>query len=281
MNIERFAVESEVAALLLRRGDLAGARQKLNEALRRDPFDTRARMFLFQLHCIDAAWEKAMGQLHALARLDGEARMMAFAYGRLIEAERTREATLSPGGGRAPLLVPSPPWAEDFVAAVEAELNGEAHQAQVLRERALEICPDSPGQADGRAIAHIYDPDHRFGPLLEIVVGGRWSLAPFALIETLMIEPPCDLRDQVWAPATVRLRDGAAFAGFVPARYPVSRDRSDPNEKLGRTTTWTDTACGLRGQGQRIWAFADHTEVSVLSLRRLTLTTPAPVHQEA
>ena len=75
---------------LLRAGDLQGARAALIETVKRAPTDQSARLYLFQLLCLQGDWDKALTHLRTLASLSAEAQMLSVNYAMAIEAERSR-----------------------------------------------------------------------------------------------------------------------------------------------------------------------------------------------
>jgi protein involved in temperature-dependent protein secretion len=254
---------------LLANGDIDGARSALVEAVRKQPADQRARMFLLQLLVICGEWDKAVTQANALAGLSPEAMLLAALVKQLVEAERQREAAFA---GEVPVtvLVNSSPWVEDAALAIGALARGEIAQASALREKAFEAAPDTLGECDGKGFGWIADADPRFGPCLEAMIGGRWGLIPFEAISTLESKGAVDLRDLVWLPVELSLRSGQAAAGFIPTRYPGSAGAA-PMLRLARGTKWREGRAGDEGLGQRLLAFDDGDEIPLLSLRRLTM----------
>jgi type VI secretion system protein ImpE len=257
-----FTSETQVSACLAM-GDAAEARRLLVEAIRARPDDQRARMFLFQLLCVEGAWDKARGQLRALGELSPGARMLAAAYDQTIGGEQARARVFS-GEEDASLLVDAPAWAVDVVAALTAD----AADAASLRTAAFDACPDVAGEVDGRLFDFLFDGDGRFGPMFEAIVAGRWGLVPFAAVEEISTEGPVDLRDLVWLPAEIRFRQGPALAAMLPARYPGTEQASDADLRLGRRTEWQEDAGVVRGIGQRVWTTSAGEDVGMLSFRR-------------
>jgi type VI secretion system protein ImpE len=98
---------------------------------------------------------------------------------------------------------------------------------------------------------------------------------PYSRLREISLEPPADLRDQVWMPAHFVWQNGGDSVGFIPARYPGSAT-GDPAIALGRRTEWRDDPLWPTGQGQRMLA-TDAGETALLDLRRLTIAEPAPL----
>lgn len=252
-------------AQLLAAGDVAEARRQLVQGVRDRPADQRARMFLFQLLCVEGEWEKARAQLRALAELSPEAQMLAAAYGQAIEGEQARARAFA-GEEAASLLIEAPAWAEALVSAIA---TGEPDAA------ALDACPDTPGDVDGRPFDFLFDGDARFGPMFEAIVAGRWGLIPFAMVEEISTEGPVDLRDLVWLPAEIRFRQGPALAAMLPVRYPGTEREPEGGLRLARMTEWREAGGLVRGNGQRVWTTGEGEDVGILSFRRIRFADPS------
>ena len=82
-----------------------------------------------------------------------------------------------------------------------------------LRADALGAAPATAGSLDGTEFEWIADADSRLGPVLEVVINGRYGWAPFSELTQVTIEAPADLRDMVWAPAQLTLLNGGADRG--------------------------------------------------------------------
>lgn len=256
--------------LLLKSGDLDGARAALIETVKSAPADVPARMFLFQLLCVLGDWDRARTQLRSLAQLSPEAQMLSVAYNQVIEAELTRAAAFK-GEGQPALLVGSSPWAGDLAAALGAFAQGRTEEGEQRRAQAFDAAPDTPGELDGVAFDYLGDADPRFGPCLEAIVAGRWGLLPLDSLASIRSEGPKDLRDVVWLPVEIGFKSGQSVAGFLPARYPGSETAEDADLRLARRTDWIDSPAGQIGLGQHLLGLSGGEERGVLELRRLVL----------
>ncbi|SFH79695.1 type VI secretion system accessory protein TagJ [Albimonas pacifica] len=259
----------------LKGGDLDGALAELTADVRRAPGDARLRVFLFQLLCLRGEWRRALVQLRTCATLDPEAETMARAYREAIACELWREEVFA--GRRTPVVVGEPaPWTAWLVEALRRDAAGEAAAADALRAQAFEAAPATPGAAQGAPFAWIADADPRLGPVLEIVVDGRYLWAPFSALAALRAEPPADLRDRVWTPVSVTWAAGGETVGLVPTRYaPAPGATPAPAHRLAGATDWVmdgeRVVCGL---GQRLLV-TDAAEHALMDLRALSLDQPA------
>ena len=258
----------------LKGGDLDGALAELTAQVRRAPSDARLRVFLFQLLCLRGEWLRALAQLRTCATLDPAAETMARAYREAIACEIWREQVFA--GRKSPGTVGEPaPWTAWLVEALRLDPT-DASAAEALRAKAFEAAAASSGTLDGAAFQWIADADPRLGPVLEIVVDGRYVWAPFSAIAALKAEPPADLRDRVWTPVTVTWAAGGETVGLVPTRYaPAPGATPSPEQLLGAATGWhmqgERVVCGL---GQRLLV-TDAAEIALMDLRALALDQPA------
>lgn len=264
----------------LKAGDPDAALADLTARVRRAPGDPRLRVFLFQLLAVLGHWERALAQLEVAGELDAGTLGMVNTYRDALRCEALREAVFA--GTRDPLLMGEPSdWMAWLLQALKLDAQGEAGQAQGLRERALEAAPTTAGRIDDTDFAWIGDADARLGPMLEAVIQGRYFWVPFHLIRALRLEAPADLRDLVWAPAYLTWANGGETVALLPARYPGTTASSDGRLRLARLTEWVEQDAGLfTGQGQRLLV-TDQDEYPFLGLRNLELATAVDTAPDA
>ncbi len=257
----------------LRDGDPQAAIKHLQSQIRSQPADAKLRVFLYQLLCVQRDWSRALNQLTVACELDPGTLPMVQAYRETIQCERLREQVFK--GQKAPLLFGEPEtWTALLVEALLREGRGEPDDAARLREQAFDQAPTTAGQAQGdgepQAFAWIADADMRIGPVLEAVVNGRYYWVPFSRLSKVSIEPPADLRDRVWMPATLEFSNGGEVVAFLPTRYAGS-NLTDPLLALARKTEWSEPRPGLFvGNGQRMLA-TDIGDLALMDLRSITL----------
>ncbi len=259
---------------LLRSGDLAGAMDALTAQVRKEPGDARLRVFLFQMLCLRGEWKRAVQQLKVCAELDPKAQTMAQAYREAILAEAFREQVFA--GRRQPLVFGQPQeWMALMIGALAEDAAGRSAEAAAMRARALDAAPAAPGQINGQPFVWLADADTRLGPVLEVVMNGKYYWMPFTALAAVRMDPPADLRDAVWMPAHLTLATGGEQVALIPTRYPGTVASSDAAAMLARTTQWQDMGHGgFAGIGQRLLA-TDGGDVPLMDLRSLTLE-PGP-----
>lgn len=268
------------AESLIKQGKPADALAALEAEVRAKPGDAKLRVFLFQLLCVLGRWERALQQLEVAAQMEPKNLLMAQACRQAIICEKLREEVFA--GKRAPMIVGKPAeWVGLMLQAARLNASGEHRAASEMRARALESAPATSGTIEvggggTESFEWIADADSRLGPMLELIVDGRYYWAPFERIRELKIESPADLRDMVWAPAQLTWSTAAATVAFVPTRYIASDRSSEGLLQLARTTEWSELFAGeYAGLGQRVLA-TDAGEYPILSCRKLTLNSTAP-----
>ncbi|RMF37462.1 MAG: virulence protein SciE type [Alphaproteobacteria bacterium] len=259
---------------LLKSGDVSGALKELAKAVRAKPSEARLRIFLFQLLCVTGDWDRAIRQLKLSAELDPAAVPMAQAYREAIICELYREKVFA--GEKAPLVFGQPHrWIALMIEALRPLAAGEVSRAADLRAEAFELAPAVPGQADEKPFAWIADADSRLGPVLEVIVDGKYYWAPFGAIASLSFDEPSDLRDRVWTPVEIRWANGGEVIGFIPTRYPFTARDGDDAQRLARATAWRDLGAETyAGLGQRVLA-TDADDLALMDLRRVSFDTGA------
>ncbi len=257
------------AEQLLREAQPEAALKALQDEIRNRPADAKLRVFLFQLLCVLGRWERAMQQLQVIGELDAAALPMVQAYREAIHCEGLRDAVFA--GRKVPLLFGEPEeWLALLVEALLKDGQGQAADAQHLRERAFELAPATAGQADGQAFEWIADADMRLGPLLEALINGRYYWVPWSRLQAVRLEAPADLRDRVWMPAQLMFSNGGEVAALLPTRYPGSA-AAEPELQLARATRWLEREGGQYiGLGQRMLT-TDVGDLALMDLREIEL----------
>ncbi|MEN9365843.1 MAG: hypothetical protein RL489_201 [Pseudomonadota bacterium] len=285
------AAAAEDAARRVAAGDLAGALASLQQQVRRQPADARLRIFLFQLLVLLRQWPRAAQQLVLCGELDAGALAMVATCREALQAEQVREAVMS--GRTTPLVFGEPPaWIGLLAEALAADGRGDAAVAAVLRARALEQAPACSGTLDGRPFAWLADADSRLGPVLEVMMRGRYGWLPLQALRRIEIDAPEDLRDLVWLPARLTFVSGGETVALLPVRYAPDADADSEGEgeggdpatlrdarRLARRTDWIALAPQhqpdqFRGLGQRLLC-TEAEERGLLEVREIVIDAPA------
>lgn len=230
--------------------------QALMQQIRQHPADTRLRVHLAQLCMLLGQWERALGQLQAVALAQASALPFAQTYREAIRCEHVR-ARVFAGETPPPVLGEPRPWLALLGQALAHRARGEHAAADALQVQAFEQAEPTAFRIDGTHSEWIADADTRLGPCCEILLDGQYYWLPFEDIESLRIEPPADLRDLVWLPAQLTLRNGGQHPVLLPVRYPGTESRTEDSLRRAASTEWQPLGeHGWAGLGQRLWASA-------------------------
>ncbi len=255
---------------LLKSGDLDATLAALQAEVRAKPADAKLRIFLFQLLCVMGDWKRAVTQLKVSAELDALATPMAQTYREGIICEAYRDRVFA--GEKDPLVFGEPQeWVALLIEAMKALAGGRPTEAAAVRDRAFDLAPAVSGTLNGEPFEWIADADMRLGPVLEAVVNGRYFWMPYNTIAKITAEAPKDLRDCVWTPVNIVLKNGGDIVALIPTRYAGTAEHGTPAQKLARATDWVDAGAEtFVGRGQRLLA-TDAGETALMDLRELVI----------
>jgi type VI secretion system protein ImpE len=254
----------------LREGNPEQALKQLQDRVRKNPADAKARVFLFQLLSVMGEWDRALTQLNVAGDLDPAALPMVQTYREALRCEVLRKDIFA--GNRSPLVFGDPEeWIARMVQALQLTASGQHVEAERQRGEALEHAAAVAGEIDGQRFEWIADADSRLGPVCEAIIDGKYYWVPFSRLQAVKVEPPEDLRDCVWAPAHLTYANGGETVALLPARYPGSEKSADGALRLGRKTQWDQAGEGTYvGLGQRMFA-TDQGEYALLDVRQIRL----------
>lgn len=259
------------AAEALKQGRLAEALKAAEDGVRNEPASGKARVLLSQVLAVMGVWDRCAAQLEVAGKLEAGNLLMASVCRHLVTCEGFRRDVFA--GKRQPLLMGEPEaWVAMMVQALGQTAGGQHAAAAALRARALEEAPARGGTINGQRFEWAADADSRLGPILEVMVDAKYYWVPMTRVASVKVEPPADLRDVVWAPATFAWTTGATQEGFIPTRYVGSESAEDDMVRLSRKTAWAplggDATGEFAGLGQRMLA-TDGGEVPILEVRSL------------
>lgn len=259
----------------LKSGDLEATLQALQNRVRNNPADAKLRIFLFQLLCVIGDWNRAITQLKVSAEMDPLAIPMAQAYREAIICEVYRGKVFA--GEKTPVIFGEPPtWIAPLLEALRVQASGNPEAAAKLREQAFSDAPASGGTLNGAPFDWVADADMRLGPVLEVIIDGRYYWMPFESLRSIVIEEPEDLRDSVWVPASITVAAGGEKVALIPTRYVDTAENGTPAQKLSRETVWRDEGAEtFIGHGQRVFA-TDQGDTALMDVRTLTIGEAQP-----
>ncbi len=247
--------------------------EKAKLEVKKNPTDVKSRVLYFQLLSIFGKWKESLAQLGIMSELgDDETALTAMVYKPLPECEIIREGVFHEGND--PLVLGKPEkWLGMLVKANQLSIKSEHKAACALRRKAYDESPAYAGTINGEEFSWIADMDSRLGPVLEVIINGKYYWTSFANIKSLKISAPVEVRDFVWCPASFTWTNGGDAVGFIPSRYVDSSNSDDDDLRVARKTIWNerykDFYCGL---GQRMFT-TDKSEYSLLDVRNVEFKT--------
>ncbi len=250
---------------LLRQGNLSECKARLFSQIKHSPADPALRVFLFQLACVEQDWKRALSQLEVLRSLSEANLPLVNTYSSLIEHEQKKQQVLS-GESPCPCFGLRPDWMQHFYSALTLHHQGKVDEAKAAALKGAETAPLLSGSVDGNRFEWLTDGDMRFGPLFEIIISSGYFHLPYNEVKRIDFEAVEDLRDIVWRPATVTLKNNAQFIVFFVVRYPATAATTAP-QKLARECVWlTPVTDFYTGQGQRV-LISDKDEFPLLNIQ--------------
>ena len=104
---------------------------------------------------------------------------------------------------------------------------------------------------------------------MEVIIRADYLWLALEDIVRLEIRPPRTLRDLLWIPGKLELREQQTIDVFIPVQYYGSSDHAEDPVKLGRMTVWENVGEETNlGKGQRTFLI-DGEERSLLEIRNV------------
>jgi type VI secretion system protein ImpE len=171
---------------------------------------------------------------------------------RLLAADDTRHA-----GAKPQFLIDPPDHVRRRVQARDLLSTGRDDEAVHLIDDADEDAAWLEGYVDGRPFEGWRDADDLLGPVLEAFHGDRYVWIPVEQIRKLRLEPGDEIRDTLYRPATVSLRDGSQWEIDLPALYMGTAEHPEEGIRTGAGVDWVDRGGLVRGLGARTYLFGE------------------------
>ncbi|WP_448213867.1 type VI secretion system accessory protein TagJ [Colwellia sp. MEBiC06753] len=253
------------AESLLHEGNLSECKDQLFGEIRKDPSNINLRIFLFQLACVSCDWERAKNQLNVLKEMSDATLAMVSTYEQLIGCEQKRINVLS--GNKEPTCFGEPAqWLAFYTQGYQQYINGHFDQSLTLIEKGADLAPAISGTINNsESFAWLSDGDIRFGPSFEVMLNGNYYRLPFEYIKEINFEPIEDLRDVVWRPANLTLKNNGQLIIFMPMRYPIHANTTD-EQLLAKVCDWHEPIANYYvGNGQKV-LITDASEYPLMNI---------------
>lgn len=169
----------------------------------------------------------------------------------ILSAEAQRRRVLA-GGEPADLPHGSSAAVAHCQAALLALGRGDRSGAEREVQASRAAAPRLAGDVDDTPFSELRDVDDPLGPVLELLLPGRYQWVPLEGVAWIEVLPIRTFLDFLWVPAHVELRTGVEIRAHIPGIYAGTGAREDDRLRLGRETAWEAVTPGLsRAFGQR------------------------------
>lgn len=230
------------------------------------PADPAARRLLVDLLAFAGRLDDACSHLDSIHSDEPDWPEVERNLRRLFRAERRRSEEDRPPQIRPE---PAPKHASRRWLAMKAIRKARPDDAIRCIDAADKVSPEIRGFLDGQEFAGLRDADDRFGSVLEAFLGGEYLWFAWESLRKVAITSATVMLDQLYRPAVVTLKDGAAIAVHLPMVYPRSH-RGDDAFALG---TETDHICPDGGPtrcvGGKMLLIGDEDEVPLAECRMI------------
>ena len=190
-------------------------------------------------------------------------------YRGILRAEASRRQ-LFQGQSRQPkFLSEPPPYTALHLKALTEIIQQHFDEAERSLRKSSDLRKTLGGQIDETHFDDFKDGDDLIGPFLEVIIRADYLWLALEDIVRLEIRPPRTLRDLLWIPGKLELREQQTIDVFIPVQYYGSSDHAEDPVKLGRMTVWENVGEETNlGKGQRTFLI-DGEERSLLEIRNV------------
>jgi type VI secretion system protein ImpE len=248
-------------------GRLSDAVSAAIDAVKAAPADRGKRWLLAELLAVAGDTERADKHFDFLTTGSEKPELSALLGRQLLRAETARREVFTQG--RVPEFLTQPPdHAKLSLEALIALRDGKAEEALAKLNEAEAARPTVSGTFNGTAFTGLRDLDDITAGVFEVFTShGNYYWVPFETVELVECRAPSRPKDLLWRSCHMIVKDGPDGEVYLPALYPGSHSAAEDDLKMGRRTSYTDTA-PVRGTGLRELLIGDgvHTLMEVETL---------------
>lgn len=238
---------------LFAQGNLTALHEQVAQDIRQNPRDAASRALFAQVLCLEGEWERADKQANALMSLHPASAVFCSTLGKLIRAERRREAMFR-ADAPPTWFGEKPEWADLFAGALAAYAREGLQAGAEASARLTEALPETKAVLSRGASPWILDGDARLAGVLELLVGDTHGVVDLSVVRSMELAAPTHPVELLWAHVRLQLKNGEVMVGRMPGRYPLINGKLDSELLMMRSSAWTECGAGLYiGSGQRCW----------------------------
>lgn len=249
-------------------GNLKGAIEASLSAVKNNPTDEKARIFLFELSCFSGDWDRAARQLDVIGHQSATALIGSQIYRQNFHAERDR-AELFAKGKRPEFVMPAPDYVERLYAANNLVREGKTAEARAILDEIEENRPAFACKVNGAEKEDFRDYNDLTMCVFEAIIKEAYVWLPMEQIVKIEFFEKKTLRDVFWRQAKVEVKNGLIAEIFLPALYANSWKSGDDQVRLGRANNWLDAGDEIYvGEGLRTY-FSNGEAVPILDINEI------------
>ena len=249
-------------------GNLTGAIESAIQAVKNNPTDAAARIFLFELSCFSGDWDRAERQLDVIGHQSADALIGSQIYRQNFHAERDRLDVFTKGK-RPEFMMPPPDYVEELYAANNLFREGKTAEARELLDKIEEERPAFACKVNGEEKEDFRDYNDLTMCIFEAIVKEAYVWLPMEQVVKIEFFEKKTLRDVFWRQAKVEVKNGLIGEMFLPSLYAGSWKNEDDQVRLGRTNNWRDAGEDLYvGEGLRMF-FTNGEAVPILDINEI------------
>lgn len=248
-------------------GRLTDAVAAAIEAVKAAPGDRGKRWLLAELLAVAGDTERADKHFDFLTTGSEKPELSALLGRQLLRAEIGRREVFTQG--RLPEFLTQPPdHVKLSLEALIALREGKAEDALAKLSEAEAARPTVSGTFNGTPFSGLRDLDDITAGVFEVFTShGNYYWVPFEAVELAECRTPSRPKDLIWRSCHLIVKDGPDGEVYLPALYPGSHAAAEDDLRMGRRTSYTDTA-PVRGTGLRELLIGEnvHTLIEVETL---------------
>lgn len=240
---------------------------KMVAHIKKMPMDFNARLFLVQLYCLDADWDKALSITESFLKLQPNNDVVVLLKHNIInEIERNKVFC----GTKTPQAYHNSPFNPLQLLMLQSYLNNRHDELLPYFDKLIQDLEFDASIITYNDCIHKdvwVDSDFRLVSVLEVFMQDQYFWLPLNAISSISFWENEILTDILWRRAEIKLKNNENLAVFIPARYPTTNQTSD-NIKLNRTTEWQDVQGLSMASGQKMLT-SGYTDIAFLDIKKI------------
>lgn len=240
---------------------------KMVTHIKKMPMDFNARLFLAQLYCLNAEWDKAISITESFLKLQPNNDVVILLKNNIInEIERNKVFC----GTKLPQAYQNHPFNPLQLLMLQSHLNDCCDELLPCFDKLIQDLEFDASITTYDDCVHKdvwVDSDFRLSSVLEVFMQDQYFWLPLNAISSISFWKNEILTDILWRRAEIKLKNNENFAVFIPARYPIQNQTSD-DIKLNKITEWKEVQGLSIASGQKMLT-SGYTDIAFLDIKKI------------